>query len=96
MALLTDAACLAAVAVVVVSLAAHYHVAGNARTWFAFYGLSSSALIALSVLALLIGPVWPGTGAAGDIGVLLAGCAAFASSAWLRFAFIAAGEPDGR
>ncbi len=89
-----------AVGIVVISLTAitvaiQYYACRRAGTWFFAFGLLGSGTVAVSAIALLPGTDWPQAQAVADVGILVAGCAAFASSVWLRFAFKMAGDRDG-
>lgn len=86
----------AEIAVIVIAMAAaavHYHICKKSGTWFFLFGFLGACVIAVSAIALLSAKAWPQAQAVMDICILLAGCAAFASSAWLLFAFRIAGEP---
>ncbi|MGA9138720.1 MAG: hypothetical protein WBZ29_00745 [Methanocella sp.] len=85
----------ATAATAIVAVAIQYYVTRKAGTWFFVFGLLGSSAITLSAIALFPGAAWPEALAAADIGILVAGCAAFASSAWLYVAFKMAGDMDG-
>lgn len=76
----------------IIIVAIQYHTSKGSSSWFFIFGLLCSLAIAISLLASL--PWIVSLQAVSDIGILLAGCAALASSAWLHFAFKMAGEPD--
>ncbi|OPY25658.1 MAG: hypothetical protein A4E28_03033 [Methanocella sp. PtaU1.Bin125] len=83
----------AAIALTVIAL--YYLIHKKLKTWLFTFGFICSAAMAVSLLASLVAAPIPPARAVADIGVLLAGCAAFVSSAWLCFVFKMAGEPDG-
>jgi signal transduction histidine kinase len=84
------------VVMAMIMVALQYHISKRSGTWFFIFGLLCSSAIAISLMASMPWIAGPSTQALADIGILLAGCAAFASSAWLLIAFKMAGEPDDR
>lgn len=84
------------VVMAMIMVALQYYICKKSGTWFFIFGLLCSSAIAISLMASMPGITVLSTQALADIGILLAGCAAFASSAWLLFAFKMAGEPDDR
>lgn len=94
MAVPPDAAWLPGMVVAIVAIALQYYADRRFGTAFFRFGLMCTCAMAVSLLASLPGAVWPQLQALADIGILLAGCAAFAASAWLSVAFQMAGDPD--
>lgn len=80
----------------VIMVALQYHISKKSGTWFFIFGLLCASAIAVSLLASLPRAASLSAQAVADTGIMLAGCAAFASSVWLHFAFKTAGEPDDR
>lgn len=84
------------VVIALVSLAVHYRLAGRSGSGMFAYSLLMAAAIAVAVAAVSLAPVNQAAQAVADIGILVAGAMAFASSGWLLFAFSQAGDSDGR
>lgn len=96
MAVSPEAVEIVAIAIAFTMVVLQYHISKKSGTWFFIFGLLCSSAIAISVLASLPRVASLPAHAAADIGILLAGCMAFASAACLHFAFRMAGEPDDR
>jgi hypothetical protein len=94
MAVPPEAAVTVTMAIAIVTCAVQYYASRRAGTWFFTFGLLCTGAIAISAIAILPGTAWPQAQAVADVGILVAGCAAFGSSAWLHFAFKMAGDPD--